>query len=281
MKKIIFSLFFSVISACILASSIPTVTVSIAPEKYFVQMIAKSSVDVNILTPNNVEAEYFSPTPQQLINLKNSDLYFQIGLLPFEATINSKIKSIAPNTQVINLSQNLNLTSNADPHIWLSVKNAQVMSQTIYNALCNKYPQNKAFYTKNYQKLQAHNVKLAKEMTFILKKFQGYSFITYHPAYSYFASEYGLNEVAIEQNGKEPSPQQMANIIQLAKRNHIPTIFIQSQVNDKPALVIAKQIRAQVIVLNPMAENWPNNMLNIATKLSGSFQVGDYDSRSL
>jgi len=273
MKKITLFLICICASFALFAKTVPTVTVSIAPEQYFVQMIAKNSVKVNVLVPNNIEAEYYSPTPQQLVNLRNSDIYFQIGLLPFENTINSKIKNIAPNTQVVNLSQGLNLAQNADPHIWLSVSNAQVMSQSIYQALCNKYPQNRAFYTKNYLKLQANNEKLGKEISYILRNYEGKSFITYHPAFSYYATEFGINEVSIETNGKQPSPQQMANTIQFAKQNKIRTIFIQSQLSDKAALTIAKQIHAQVIVLNPMEANWAHNMLTIATKLSGSFQV--------
>jgi len=90
------------------------------------------------------------------------------------------------------------------------------------------------------------------------------TFLVFHPSWGYFAKAYGLNQASIEVEGKEPSPRDMARIIAMGQETGARVVFVQPQFSEKSASVIARQIGAQVVRLDPLATDWPNNLRKAA-----------------
>jgi zinc transport system substrate-binding protein len=159
-----------------------------------------------------------------------------------------------------------------DPHVWLTPANAVKIAKNICDALCQTDPQGKEVYLKNFGALKDKLEQLDREIKDKLSVYPGKTFFVYHPAFGYFADAYGLQQRAIELNGREASPKQLANIISEAKASGVSTIFVQEQFNPRSAQALAEQINGQVIPLDPLAENVPENLKKIADAIAGGFK---------
>ena len=135
-----------------------------------------------------------------------------------------------------------------------------LMVKNIYDGLISIDPTNYKYYTLNKDIYIFKLKNLDKQIEQILYSKSNRSFIVYHPAWSYFARDYNLNQISIESGGKEPTPQTMEELIINAKKNNIKIIFVQEQINKKVAESIAKEINGSIVSLNPMAKNYIENM---------------------
>ena len=152
-----------------------------------------------------------------------------------------------------------------DPHVWLAPPLVRIISQKILNTLIEHDPANAATYTSNYLSFAAEINDIDSELlkTFT-QKGQHFSFMVYHPSWGYFADSYGVNQIPIELEGKEPSPKKLAHLIEFAKANSVKAIFIQPQFSQKSAQTIANAIGAQVLIADPLAEDWSANLRRTA-----------------
>lgn len=267
------------------------VTVSILPQKYFVERIAGDYLQVNVMVPPGMNPATCDLNTEQLKKLYDSDLCFTIGHLPFELSHLYPILESQPHIRVINHSEGLSLLSGScshaheaghhhggtDPHIWLSPANACRMAATIRDALTQQYPEQAAAFAENYGHLAAEINRVAAQAreTFEQRKAGERIFLIYHPALTYFAADYGLEQIAIEDEGKEPNPAHLKALIDLAKEKHIRLIFIQSQFDVTNAEAIADAIGGKVIPIDPLAENWTQEM----ERLIGIFK-NDHHARA-
>jgi zinc transport system substrate-binding protein len=207
----------------------------------------------------------------QLQQLFNSELCFTIGHLPFEQTHLYPVLQHHPEIQVINHSKNIQLLHGScgcshthheghghgvDPHIWLSPKVVRNMATQIYESLCTKYPDQKLTFQDNYNRLATAIDTLQQKAAAIFKQNSQHSFLIYHPALTYFAADYGLEQIAIEDEGKEPSPTHLKKVIDIAKEKKIRLIFIQKQFDLQNAQTIAREINGKIIQIDPLAEDW-------------------------
>lgn len=247
-----------------------TVSVSILPQKYLVEKIAGDYLQVNVMIPPGMSPETCDLSTEQLKKLYDSDICFTIGHLPFELTHLAPVVKQRKDIRIINHSEGIKLLSGScghqhhnghehsgvDPHIWSSPRYVAQMAQQIFKALSEQYPTQKEKFEEGYKTLSKEIETVKEKADSALNEKRGSMFLIYHPALTYLADDYGLQQVAIENEGKEPNPAHLKHIIDLAKEKNIHIIFIQSQFDKNNALSVAKEIGGEVIPIDPLAENW-------------------------
>jgi zinc transport system substrate-binding protein len=159
-----------------------------------------------------------------------------------------------------------------DPHIWLSPPLVKIQARTILNALQSIDPAHRAVYEANYRNFIARIDQLDAELKTIFAGKQGLQFIVFHPAWGYFAQAYGLTQVPVEIEGKEPKPAQLKELIQHAREEGIKVIFVQPQFSSKSAKLIAREIGGEVAFVDPLAEDWSANLREVADKFRAALR---------
>ena len=270
----------------------PLVSVSIPPQKYFVEKIAASTLDINVIIPAGTDEHNFDFKPATMKKLEKSDIYFTIGL-EFERVFADKFQSNFANLQVIDTGKDLrNLKtlhthskderhahkhsnshethSENDPHIWLDPILVKIQASTIAKALIAKYPQHKALYEANLAHFQAELDALNAEISALFEKSKNKKFIIYHPSLAYFAARYHLVQIPVEIEGKEPKTKDLQRLMSVAKKENIKTIFVQKGFSQNAAKSLAKELKASVVELNHLSENYAKNLRQIAQKIAQS-----------
>jgi zinc transport system substrate-binding protein len=252
------------------------ITVSILPQKYFVEKIAGEIYNINVLIPSGASPETYEPTPSQIIKLEKSAIYFEIGYIEMEINRMNDFLLNKPDLKAVNCSDGISLIKMEDkwvePHIWLSPKNVKVIAKNIYNGLVEIDPDNQMLYRENLDKFLQEIDEINNKITSRLKNLESRSFLIYHPALTYFAKDYGLNQVPVQIEGKAPSSKYMKTIIEKAKKKDIKVIVVQQQFDIQKANTIAKEIDGKAITINPLNYNWEEEMMNIATELKNALQ---------
>ncbi len=252
--------------------------VSIAPIKPLVEAIVGDDFDIEILVPAGASPETFEPTAKQFVDLNKSNLIFGIGLLDFEQEL---LKRIHNQNKVINLSHGITTISGScshthhgehchhgvDPHIWCSPKSLSIMANNMHNAIVAAMPDS-IQYTNRYNALNKQLTSLDSAVEQLCNNSPHPYFIIYHPALTYLARDYGLKQVAIENEGKEASAKRIAQIIDAARRDGIKRVFYQSEFPESSVTVIAEDIGAEAVEINPLAEDIFTNILNITTLIT-------------
>ncbi len=240
------------------------VVVTIPPQAEFVEKIGGNRVKVVIMIPPDANPHTYEPTPFQLREVSKAKLYAKVGSgIEFELSWMDKILSVNKKMLVVDCSKGIEIIDN-DPHIWLSPKNAKIMVENIFQGLVEVDPSNKEYYARNKEKYLEELDELDKDIARILSKKKNKKIIVYHPAWTYFARDYGLEQIAIEKEGKEPTPQGIASLIKQAKENNITLIFASPQSNPKIAQVIAEEINGKVIMVDPLKKDYLQNMRKVA-----------------
>jgi zinc transport system substrate-binding protein len=255
-----------------------TVFVSILPQKYFVQRIIGTDFTVNVMVKPGENPAMYEPTIEQLSNLKNTLVYFSIGV-PFEKVWIPKIKKMFPDLKIVDTSQNIkkrfmdtfdrkkNNSQNPDPHIWLSPNLVKIQAKTIYQTLSELFPEKKDIMEINYQKFVTQLDSLHNVISDNLKNLKNRKFAVFHPSWGYFADEFNLKQIPIEIEGKEPTAIQLEKIISILKKQNIKIIFVQQQFSTKLAEAVARQINGKVVRIDPLSEDYINNLIEISQKM--------------
>jgi zinc transport system substrate-binding protein len=252
------------------------VLTSVAPYKNFVEKIAGNTVQVNVMVPAGASIHTYEPSPKEMLAASKADAWFLIGE-SFEAKAVKAFKNHNPLMKMVDLKENVNLISNdpsfdarhcckhcLDLHIWLSPQQSKVQAQTIASQLIDLYPEHQEVYKKNLSDLLKELDALDKEIDSQLKPLKMRVILVSHPAYAYFCRDYSLRQLSIEVEGKDPTPLQLTSVMEEARKNHIKTIFIQPQYNNKGAKLIAKHLKAKIVTLDPYSENYFASMRQIA-----------------
>jgi zinc transport system substrate-binding protein len=265
--------------------------VSIAPQKYFVQQIGKELVDVRVMVQPGADPHSYEPRPRQMVAFSRAKLYFAIGI-EFETAKLKKIISTHPQIKVVRTDRGIPKIPMAathhkeeelhetdepehgglDPHIWLSPPLVMVQARTILRALQDIDPTRRSVYEANYNAFISELVKLDTDLKHIFAGRHGLRFMVFHPSWGYFAHSYGLQQVAIELEGKAPKPAQLKELIQHARENDIKIIFVQPQFSAKSANLIAKEIGGEVAFVDPLAEDWSANLREVAKKFKSALK---------
>lgn len=255
-------------------STEPVIFVSIAPIKPIVEAIVGDDFKVEVLVPIGASPESFEPTPKQFIALNSAKLVFGTGLLDFEQQL---LKRVHNQSKVIDLSRGITTISGScshthhgkhchhgvDPHIWCSPKSLKVMASNVHSAIVAAMPDS-VQYTSAYNALNERIAQLDNDVAELTKSATLPYFIIYHPALTYLARDYGLEQVAIENDGKEASAKRIAQIISQARADGIKSVFYQSEFPESSVKVICEDIGANAVEINPLAENIFANIREIA-----------------
>lgn len=254
----------------------PTVTVTIEPFRYFVEQIADNDVNVNVMVPAGSSPETYEPTPQQMVDLSKSVFYFKVGQIGFEKTWMKKLQQNAPNMKVIDTSAGIRMlktqSGNIDPHTWMSIKSADIITSNIVKALMDKYPEKVEGFQKRLRDFRKNKLdKLQNEIDKYLSTIKGEkqkSFVIYHPTLTYFAKENGLKQYAIEEEGREPSITQLKELIQRAKSEDINLIFVQKEFSNRNIQVFIDATHSKAVEINPLSYDWEGQMLLITKEIA-------------
>jgi zinc transport system substrate-binding protein len=254
------------------------IIVSILPQSEFAEKIGGDKVNVTVMVPPGADPHIYEAKPDQLRAVSNAALYMKLGSgLEFELAWMDKISGINRNMSVIDCSRGIDLIkgnseetgSGTDPHIWLSPGNVKIIIENMFQGIVdidtlNNNALNKQYYESNKENYLQEINNLDKEITRILSTKKNKNFMVYHPAWTYFAKDYGLVQIPIEIEGKEPTPRGLEYLIKQAKENNIKVIFASPQFSTKSAEVIAKEIGGTVILIDPLEKDYIKNMEKVA-----------------
>ena len=252
-----------------------TVTVTISPYKYFVDQIAKGKVDVNVMVSNGNNPETYEPYAQQMMELSKSALYLKVGSIGFEQTWMKKLQDNAPDMKVIDTSVGIKPAKtpggNIDPHVWMSCSNARIIASNILKSLCELEPKNKTFFEKNYQSLLSIIDKRDSTIKESFKKDPDLvrKFVIYHPILTYFARDYQLEQLAIEEEGREPSAAQLKSLIERARKEKIKFCLIQAEFANRNTTTFINESHTKPMNINPLQGEWNWAMQEAAAAVQG------------
>lgn len=250
------------------------ISVTVAPEKEFLENVCGQYAEVNVIVPAGADPESFDPSIDDVKAFSDSDIYFTIGMPQEE---NSILPMVGKDTLVVHLEEavsekipDLYIGSERDPHIWLSADRAIIMTEKIRDTLISFDKEHSDIYVENAENY-IKRLKDAKSYAEdVLSSLSDREFIVFHPAFGYFADEHNLTMHALEDEGKEASAKELAALIDYARENGIKTIFYQEESGGAQAKTFAKEINGEAVMLSPLSENYIENYCLTADKIKES-----------
>jgi zinc transport system substrate-binding protein len=268
-----------------------SVFVSVLPQKYFVERVGGERVRVTVMVGPGQSPATYEPKPKQMTTLAHAQLYFRIGV-PFENVWMDRIAAANPNMMVVDLGEGVRLRAMAthghsrkprgehehatvhrmrvpapgryDPHVWTAPLLVKVMVRRIADALNELDPSHWAYYEANQARFSADLDRLDEDIRRVLADKRSRRFMVFHPSWGYFADAYDLQQIPIEILGKEPGAKRLAQIIDEANKADVRIIFVQQQFRRRDAQTVARAIGGKVIAVDPLAENYIDNLRLVA-----------------
>jgi len=264
-----------------------TLSVSIPPQKYFIEQIAGDEFNINIMIPPGANPVTYDPSPGKMKEVANSVAYIKVGHLAFEKIWMDKFTSVNSDMKVIDQSKyteiiqvdtktkghNHDHGTGVDPHIWTSPKAVKKQVKAIREGLTQINPENESSYKNNYRNFLNNIDTLDSFVESRLGDVKNKTFMVFHPALSYYARDYGLNQISIEFEGKKPTPSKLKEIVDLARKEQIRTVFIQKQFNIDNAKTVAEEIGGTLNVINPLDSNWVQTVKDITEKIASQSET--------
>jgi zinc transport system substrate-binding protein len=248
------------------------VVVSILPQAEFVESVGGQKVSVTVMVPPGQDPHTYAPTLNQLVAVKQAKLYAEVGSgLEFELAHMDSIADANRNMLVVDCSKGIQLIEN-DPHIWLSPRNAKIMVENICDGLVQVDPQNRDYYIQNENEYLAKLDALDTAINSTLAGVTNRWFLVDHPAWGYFARDYDLTQLAIEIEGKTPSPKDLVDVEQEAKQHDIKVVFASPEFDVKIAQSVAEAIGGTVAFVDPLAPDYINNMYQVRNELAEAME---------
>ncbi|WP_052428130.1 metal ABC transporter solute-binding protein, Zn/Mn family [Actinopolyspora erythraea] len=252
--------------------------VSIPPQRYFVERIGGEHVSTSVLLPPAASPALYEPKPSELRSLSGTDVYFAVDV-PFERSVADRIRSAGgDDMRWVRTWQDVDRGrlegGKPDPHIWLSPRRAKTQAETIAAALSRIDPDHEREYRENLRRFEEHVDALDADIASELEPVAGKTFMSFHPAWHYFANDYDLKMLPIESGGKEPGAARLREIIERAENRDIRAVFVQPRFSEDDARTIAEQVGATVEPLDPLARDWEKNMRHVATELADALRSG-------
>ena len=261
------------------------IAVTIQPLKYIVESITGDDFTIEVIVPNGASPETYEPTPKQIIALNNSKMIFSTGLIDFENALLGRLRN---QSSIVNLSQGIELiegscshnhskgvkngdnhTHGIDPHIWTSPRELKSMAENAYNAIAKQFPDSTKYHTA-YEALIAELEALDNECKELCNNADTKAFVVYHPALTYFARAYGIEQITVESDGKEPSAKHLATIIEQAEQKGVKCVLYQKQYPRSVVEVLAKDMGIEAVEFDPLTENITENILQITHTITGN-----------
>lgn len=293
MKIKILSFFFAIMFLVSCNSSkkedIQVLSVTIEPQRHFLEQIVGDKFSINCVVPNGSNPESFDMAPSQMIAISKSKAYFKVGFLGIENTWIKNIGENNPDISFIDCSEGINPImehdcdheghehghahhgheGGVDPHTWSSPASARVLVDNMYKAVIEIDSLNKDYYNENYARVINEINATDSIIKSYIDKAPGRSFVIFHPALSYFSQEYGLEQLTIEHEGKNPSPTQLKKLVDKAKQDNVKAVFIQQEFDPKNSETVANELGVKPIPINLLSYDWSAEMIKIAKAIAG------------
>ncbi len=301
MKKLIITL--SVVLTMILTgcsateeSDKPIVAVTIVPQAAFVEAIAGDLVEVVTIIPPGGSPASYEPTPQSMVKVADSSVYFSIGV-PAEKG------SILPQTDGLNIVELADLVNDVypdrmfedehdeheedvdheeeedehghegrDPHIWLSISRVKLMLEIMKDEIIKIDPENEEVYQSNYEAYVSQLDELDSRVKELFADKEEHAFLIYHPSFGYFADDYGLEMIELEEDGKEAGADHMQEIIDIAREHNLNTVFYQAEISSTQVEALIDELDAQKVQLDPLSKDYITNYWEVATLIADSLR---------
>ena len=277
--------------------------VSIPPQATFVERVGGTHVAVDVLVAPGQSPHAYEPTPKQMAQLAEARLFFGIGW-PFEKRVLAKVTATNPHLVVVDTREGVPLrrmtaaearlddhgraaaredghaaglpagASEPDPHIWLNPRYVKIQAATICRALQAAGPAHAAEYQKNLDAFAEDLDGTDARIAAALAPLKGREFLVFHPAFGYFADAYGLRQMPVEIEGKEPGARQLAALIDRARADGVKVIFVQPQFSARSAEAVARAIGGAVVPIDPLARDYLANLEDMADKIRRALQPG-------
>ncbi len=260
------------------------IAVSIIPQKNLVERIGGDLVDVHLLVRPGYSPATYEPTPRQMAELAQADLYYRIGV-PFEQAWMDRIRASFPNLPILDARDGIKLRQidagdaehghhhdqgEPDPHIWLGPPLIKIMALHLRDRLMQLDPSHKDIYVQNHKEFAGYLEQLDADIRKELAGLSSRKFMVYHPSWGYFADTYGLQQIPIESEGKEPSAQALGQLLDEARTSGVGAIFVQKQFSQAQARAVAAAIGARIVVIDPLAEDYPENLHAVAQAMAAT-----------
>lgn len=264
------------------------IVVSILPQQFFVKRLAGELVDTEVLVKPGQSPATYDPTPRQISLLSEADVWFAVGV-PFENVLVSKIFGLSDSLRVVDMRSGIKLrrmmhqhgdhnhSGGNDPHTWLSPIIVTQQVTAMCDVLCEIDPVHADAYRLNLSAFIAELETVDQEITAILRPYSGRTFYVYHPSYGYFADAYGLKQVSVEREGKEPGAQHLTQLVDELKSRGIKVLFVQPQFSSASAEAITQAIGGEVVALDPLSPDYMNNMVDMANKIAAALNLETAD----
>ena len=259
------------------------VSVSILPQKYFVDQIAGNLLQVNVLVPPGSSPHNYEILPSQMKDLAKSKAWLQVGLLTFEAALKDKLADINKDLSIVNCSVGIVPIAGSeseeqgheqahhdayDPHVWLAPAESKIIAHNTLKALKDGFPEHASDFESNYARFITRIDSISKVIEQKLAPMRNRNILIFHPALAYYARQFGMKQVALELDGKDPSPRHMKDIVDLAHEQNIHVIFIQKEFDSAFALQLSREIDGKVIIIDPLDYNWEKQLMDITDKIA-------------
>ncbi len=241
------------------------ITVSIPPLQGLVKAIVNNDYKVVALLPSGSTPENYSPTPSQLINIEESEFVFFVGTLEFENTIAQRLSERDIN--IVNTGKDAELIEGEcthnhkvgsghnhgiDPHIWLSLTELERIVNNVGSAICIAHPDS-VRYKANFEQLMGKIKTSHEHYLQLFGPHRGDSFLIYHPALTYFARDYGLEQISVEQEGKAPTPTTLAELAEVVNNSEIEHLIYQSEYPIDVVKPVAEVLGVTLLEINPLS----------------------------
>lgn len=259
------------------------VFVGIPPLEFVVERLAGEFVTVEVLLPPGASPHTYEPTPRQMAALDRAALYLQIGV-PFEGPFLDKVKSVVDELRIVDCRRGVELVpveggeahdhghDFLDPHIWLDPARMQQVAANAAQALNELLPERSTEIDRNLLALELALRETDRRVAEVLARYDGRTMVVLHPAYGYFARRYGLEQLAIEVEGKAPSARQLTAVVDRLENHPLRAIFVQPQFSKTAAQRIADALGSDLVELDPLAGDYLANLERMAGRIAASLE---------